>query len=94
MEFCRGILFIRIRGDLNKKTIRGIITNDFKYVVLNIDNMYSIDGYSIKYLNEFYEKFKGRFVICDKFNISKRLLKKIPKVNTEYDAFKEFERMI
>lgn len=94
MEFCRGILFIRIRGDLNKKTIKGIICNDFKYIVLNIDNMYSIDGYAIKYLNDFYKKFKGGFLICDKFSVSKKLFKRIPKVSSEYDAFKEFERMI
>ena len=25
---------------------------DFKYVVLNLDNMYSIDSYSIKYINK------------------------------------------
>lgn len=97
MEFCKGILFIRVRGDLNKKTIKGIIDNDFKYIVLNIDNMYSIDSYSIKYLNEIYNKFKdkkGKLIICDKFNISKRLLKEIPKVESEFAALKELERMI
>ena len=50
MEFRKGILFIRLKGDLNKDTIKGIIDKDFKYVVLNIDDMYSIDSYSIKYL--------------------------------------------
>lgn len=50
MEFRRGILFIRLKGDLNKNTIKGVIDEDFKYVVLNLDNMYSIDSYSIKYI--------------------------------------------
>ena len=34
MEFRRGILFIRLKGDLNKNTIKGVIDEDFKYVVL------------------------------------------------------------
>lgn len=97
MEFRKGILFIRVKGDLNKSTIRGVIDKDFKYIVLNIDDMYSIDTYSIKYLNKIYklyEKNNNKFIICDKFNISKKLLKDIPKINREYDAFKLFERMI
>lgn len=97
MEFRKGILFIRVKGDLNKSTIRGVIDRDFKYIVLNIDDMYSIDTYSIKYLNKIYklyEKNNNKFIICDKFNISKKLLKDIPKINREYDAFKLFERMI
>ena len=32
MEFRKGILFIRLKGDLNKDTIKGIIDKDFKYV--------------------------------------------------------------
>ncbi|MBQ8193058.1 MAG: STAS domain-containing protein [Bacilli bacterium] len=97
MEFRKGILFIRLKGDLNKSTIKGIIDDNFKYIVLNIDNMYSIDSYSIKYLNKLYKNFeedKGKMIICDKFNISRRLLNNIPKIDNEYDAFKLFERMI
>lgn len=97
MEFRKGILFIRLKGDLNKNTIRGIIDKDFKYVVVNIDNMYSIDSYSIDYLNKLYKSYEnisGKMVICDKFNISRKLLKEIPKINNEYDAFDIFERVI
>ena len=97
MEFRKGILFIRLKGDLNKNTIRGIIDKDFKYIVLNIDDMYSIDNYSIKYLNKIYKQYEeenNKFIICDKFNGSSKLLKDIPKINREYDAFKLFERMI
>lgn len=97
MEFQRGILFIRLKGDINENTIKGVIDRDFKYIVLNIDNMYSIDSYSIKYLNNIYKSYqkeKGKLIICDKFNISRKLLKNIPKVDTEYEAFKLFERMI
>lgn len=97
MEFKRGILFIRLKGDLNKNTIRGVIDRDFKYIVLNIDDMYSIDSYSIKYLNKIYKLYEAasnKFIICDKFNVTNKLLKDIPKINREYDAFKVFERMI
>lgn len=97
MEFQKGILFIRIKGDLNKDTVKGILDNDFKYIVLNIDNMYSIDSYSIKYLNKAYKKFslnEGKMIICDKYNVANRLLKDIPKIDKEYDAFRLFERMI
>ena len=97
MEFRKGILFIRLKGDLNKDTIKGIIDKDFKYVVLNIDDMYSTDSYSIKYLNKIYRLYENnnnKFIICDKFNVSRKLLRDIPKINREYDAFKLFERMI
>ena len=97
MEFSKGILFIRLKGDLNKNTIKGIIDRDFKYIVLNIDNMYSIDSYSINYINKLYKKLeytRGKMIICDKFNISRKLLKDIPKIEKEYDAFKVFERMV
>ena len=97
MEFSKGILFIRLKGDLNKNTVKGIIDKDFKYIVLNIDNMYSIDSYSINYINKLYKKLEsvsGKMIICDKFNISRKLLKDIPKIDKEYDAFKLFERMV
>lgn len=97
MEFRKGILFIRVIGDLNKNTIKEIINEDFKYVVINIDNIYSIDSYSIKYLNKLYKDFKnnsGNMIICDKFNLSRKLFNNIPKIDNEYEAFALFERMI
>ena len=36
----------------------------------------------------------GKLIICDKYNTTSRLLKDIPKISNEYDAFKLFERMI
>lgn len=97
MEFRKGILFIRLKGDLNKNTVKGIIDRDFKYIVLNINDMYSIDSYSINYLNNAYRKISctsGKLIICDKFNTSDRLLKEIPRIDNEFDAFKLFERMV
>ena len=97
MEFSKGILFIRLKGDLNKNTIKGLIDSDFKYIVLNIDNMYSIDTYSINYINKIYKTINdtsSKMITSDKFNISRQLLENIPKIDKEYDAFKLFERMI
>ena len=97
MEFSKGILFIRLKGDLNKNTIKGLIDRDFKYIVLNNNNMYTINRYSIEYINKLYKiinNTSGKMVICDKFNISRKLLKDIPKIDKEYDAFKLFERMV
>ncbi len=97
LEFSRGILFVRLKGDLNRSTIKELKIKDFKFIVLNINNMYSIDSYSIKYLNKIYKKYQDKdrkMIICDKFNISQKLLKDIPKINEEYDAYKLFERMI
>ena len=96
IQFSRGILFVRLKGDLNKNTIKELNVKDFKFIVLNINNMYSIDSYSIKYLNDLYrmKDKEGKMIICDKYNISNKLLKNIPKINEEYDAYKLFERMI
>lgn len=58
MEFRRGILFIRVKGDLNKNTVKGIVDEDFKYIVINIDDIYSIDSYSIKYLKNYIKTLK------------------------------------
>jgi len=41
-----------------------------------------------------YENNNNKFIICDKFNVSRKLLRDIPKINREYDAFELFERMI
>lgn len=97
MEFSKGILFVRIKGDLNINTVNVLDLKDFKFIVLNIDNMYSIDSYCIKYLNGIYKKFnnkEGKIILCDKYNITKKLLRDIPRINREYDAYKLFERMI
>ena len=40
------------------------------------------------------EDNNNKFIICDKFNVSRKLLRDIPKINREYDAFELFERMI
>ena len=64
--------------------------NDFELKeVYDIKDIYMIDKI---YKN--IECTDGKMIICDKFNITKKLLKDIPKIDNEYDAFKLFERMI
>ena len=56
-----------------------------------------IVSYSIKYINKIRKNIEyedGKLIICDKYNTTSRLLKDIPKISNEYDAFKLFERMI
>ena len=38
MEFRKGILFIRLKGDLNKDTIKGIIDNND--IILGVNPLY------------------------------------------------------
>ena len=92
MLFSKGILFVRVRGSLNKENIKKLNINDFKFIVLNINHISSIDSYSVKYLNKVCEKEK--IVLCDKNNTFGKLLKNIPCIRNEYDAYKLFERMI
>ena len=92
MYFSKGILFVRIKGILNKENISKLNINDFKFIVLNINHISSIDSYSVNYLNSICEKEK--IVLCDRHNTFSRLLKNIPCIRNEYDAYKLFERMI
>ena len=75
MEYRRGILFIRLIGILNKKTIekykRQVIDKIEKSgiynVVLNIENLYGIDLKGINTLFYNYEccnKNEGKIFIC------------------------------
>ena len=86
-EFYKGILFIRLKGILTKKTIEKTDLNNtlldikFKYIVFNINNIKQIDGYSIKYLinyNDIIKKDKGKAIICQ--NNTVFLDKFIPKI--------------
>lgn len=91
-EFRKGIMFIRINGNLNKKNIDNIYCEDFKYIVFNFDNLLSIDSYAIKYIinyNEKMEKINGKLLICEtNTNFSNNFLKnKIQIIDNELKAF-------
>ena len=97
MEFRKGILFIRLNGSLNKENINNIIEpNGFKYIVFNLDKLYSIDNYSINYflkINKLLNKKKGKLFICDKNSNKNIIFDEIPKISNELEAFKLCERM-
>ena len=87
-EFYKGILFIRLKGILTKKTIEKTDLNEtlldikFKYIVFNINNIKQIDGYSIRYLinyNNDMKKENGKAIICQ--NNVCFLDKFIPKID-------------
>lgn len=91
-EFRKGIMFIRIKGNLNKSNINNIACEDFKYIVYNFDNLLSIDSYSINYIINYNNKIKndnGKLIICDSNNnIVNNLFKDvIPIIDNEIKAF-------
>ena len=91
-EFRKGIMFVRINGNLNKENINKIDYDDFKYVVFNLDNLLSIDSYAINYIinyNNKITKYNGKLIICDKNNnLGNNFFKnKIPIINNEIQAF-------
>lgn len=91
-EFRKGIMFIRIKGNLNKNNITTITCEDFKYIVFNFDNLLSIDSYSINYIINYNNKIKnnkGKLIICESNNnIINNLFKDIiPIIDNEIKAF-------
>ena len=91
MEFRRGILFIRLNGSLDKNNIKRIIeTDEFKYIVFNIEKLYAIDTHGINYLlkvNHLLKRKKGKLLICDKNSNNDFMFDEIPKINSELEAF-------
>lgn len=91
-EFRKGIMFVRIKGSLNKSNITTITCDDFKYIVFNFDNLLSIDSYSVDYIINYNNKIKndnGRLIICDSnCNLINNLFNGIiPIIDNEIKAF-------
>lgn len=90
-EFRKGIMFIRLNGEVNKLNIDNIFVSDFKYVVLNFDNLLSIDSEAIKDIidyNKMITKNNGKLIIVNKsYNIFTSLFKSIPIIDSEIKAF-------
>ena len=75
MEYRRGILFVRLMGRLNKDTsyklddflIKTINRHGIKYMVYNLDNLYSIDDDGTQILQKGIRAIKknhGRVLVC------------------------------
>ena len=75
MEFRKGISFIRLEGKLNKYTVNEINDNvipvilkhGLKFIVVNLDKLYSIDSEGIEMLiklNELVSRWNGKTTLC------------------------------
>lgn len=75
LEFHKGILFVRLNGDLNKTTINKldyevtdfIKENGIKNIVFNVSNLNTIDKEGIKKLLDNYKickNNKGKSLVC------------------------------
>lgn len=93
-EFRKGIFFIRLMGNMNsknskvyKKEIQDLLVlNKFKYIVINVNNLNSIDSSGINYLNNIYHMIKNNhssLLLCDKFKLLNNL---IPSIDDELEV--------
>ena len=97
-EFRKGIFFIRLIGDLNKESYSKIenevknliIDNKFKYIVVNINYLKTVDLSGLNYITEIYyltKESKSNLVICDKSNLFVVLLNNnVPNINDELEV--------
>lgn len=97
-EFRKGIFFVRLMGELSKKTsiqfeneLKALIVNNkFKYIVINTNYLKAIDLSGLNYLTKIcyiaYEN-ESNLVICDRFNIFKTLLNQnVPNIKDELEV--------
>ncbi len=99
-EFRKGILFVRLKGDLNKDTIYKLnkrVTNvvkksGIKNIVFNFEKLRSIDikGInSIFYNYELCKKNKGRSLLCGNNDKIRKKLKSSRLINYVYEISDE-----
>ena len=97
-EFRKGIFFIRLIGNLNKKSYKQIeadlnaLINDnkFKYIVINTNYLKAIDLTGLNYLTKLYFmtiENHSNLVICDKFKVIKTLFNNnVPNIEDELEV--------
>lgn len=96
-EFRKGILFIRLLGNLtkdnyikNRKNLNSLINiGGIKYVVFNLDNIKALDAYGIKYLLLFNKKIKednGHMFICSNNCFKNKFQHRVTILNNEIEA--------
>lgn len=99
-EFRRGILFVRLRGTLdketiykfNKKVIRVIKESGIRNVVFNFSNLKHIDMKGINLIFYSYELCKsndGRSLMCGNNDKIRKRLKKSRLINYVYEISDE-----
>ncbi|MDO4963620.1 MAG: STAS domain-containing protein [bacterium] len=95
-EFREGILFVRLRGHLNKDTIekmnkrvtRVVKDNGIRNIVFNFSNLKSIDMKGINTIFYNYELCKrndGRSLMCGNNNNIRKRLKRSRLINYIYE---------
>lgn len=99
-EFRKGILFVRLKGDLNKDTIyklnkrvtNVVKENGIRNIVFNFERLRSIDikGInSIFYNYELCKKNKGRSLLCGNNDKIRKKLKNSRLINYVYEISDE-----
>ncbi len=84
VKFKKGVLFIRIEGELDEKNSKEsrksiipiLLKNGFKYVVLNLDDVNYIDNYGIELIEEINNivmQFNGKTTLIKNKKIEKLL---------------------
>lgn len=95
MEFNKGIFFIRINGcltrnfnkDFRREVFPVILKHEFKYIVLNLENLNLIDDNGIESLidlNKIVTSWNGRVSIC---NLNNNKVKNYIEKNNLYDYY-------
>lgn len=101
LEFRKGILFVRLDGELNKYTVNNfdeevvpvILKHGIKRIVINLDRLNTIDINGINRLinvNEITRNLNGRTIICSiSSNEVKEKLKDKEYVSKFYETSNE-----
>ena len=95
-EYRKGIFFIRLIGEMNKENckskeleIKQILTwSNFEYVVINTNFLNKIDLDCLNSIAEICSITvkQSNLVICDRFNILKKLINNIPYIKDEIEV--------
>lgn len=95
-EYRKGIFFIRLIGEMNKDNcknkeleIKKILTwSNFEYVVINTNFLNKIDLDGLNSIAEICNTTvkQSNLVICDRFNILKKLINNIPYIKDEIEV--------
>ncbi len=101
MEIRKGILFVRLIGNLNRETakyfkseVSNLVENKgIKYLVLNLSNLDNLDAIGADLILDEYRyiaKINGKVVICgieENRKIEKKFFEGIHKSDNELQAF-------
>ena len=101
-EYRKGILFVRLNGRLNKKTvikfnndvIKMVKENGIRNVVINMVNLKELDFRGINslfYIYEIVRNNKGKLVICEINSLVKERIKKSHLLNYTVKISNELE---